>query len=277
MWKQVLYPNLDNDPNNPLYVWQGGSILTDWYGWCLGVVAASYDAKGSSYSAKTAWQSCPTKHCDRNIPEGIYVPLWYGGGDYGHVVIGLRQGNNLTIWSSPYTHIATFQTFSGEMNWLLDYIGQVYGVGGFSGWSETVLDSRVIEAVQASKPEPAPTPTPEPEPEPEPAPEPGDDDNNGKDDDMTKPEPVAPATPVDQQLVGGIIEEASSPFEFSDRAKMIAYLVGDALLVGAILVPDIVNTIQAGTPQIFAEYLSKVLLEAGTCILMVFKLIKKKS
>lgn len=269
-WKQILSPNLDNNPNNPLYIYQGGSILTDWYGWCLAVVAGAYGAKGSSYSAKTAWQACPTKHWDRNIPEGVYVPLWYEGGAYGHVVIGYRQGNFLSVWSSPYTHIATFQYFEGDLNWLLDYIGQVYGVGGFSGWSETVLDSLVLCEYTEVKPEPEPTPEPEPEPEPEP----GDNNDNGKDDDMSSPEPAHEA---DQQLIGGMIEEASEWFEFSKTTKLIAYLIGDALLVGAMLVPDIINMIQAPDLSVFAEYLSKVLLEAGTCILMVFKLIKKKS
>lgn len=269
-WKQVLTPNLDDNPSNPLYIWQGGQILTDWCGWCLAVVAGSYGAKGSSYSAKTAWQSCGTKHCDRNIPEGVYVPLWYGGGDYGHVVIGYRKGNNLTVWSSPYTHIATFQKFSGDVNWLLDYIGQVYGVGGFSGWSETVLDSRVIEIVSESKPTPKPEPEPEPEPTPDPEPI---EDNNGKDDNMNTPEPAHEAN---QQLIGGMLEEASEWFEPSKTAKLIAYLIGDAFLVGAILIPDIVNAIQAPNLSVFAEYLSKVLLEAGTCVLMIFKLIKKK-
>lgn len=273
-WKQVLSPNLDNDPNHPLYIYQGGGILTDWYGWCLAVVAGSYGARGSSYSAKTAWQSCGTKHQDRNIPEGIYVPLWYEGGTYGHVVIGYRSGNNLTIWSSPYTHIATFQKFSGEINWCLNYVGQVYGVGGFTGWSESVLDSRVIE-YQNDQVQPTPEPTPEPEPEPEP--EPSDDNKDPKEDDMSTPtEPFEPAKETDQQLVGGIIEEASSWFEFPNWLKLIAYLVGDALLIGALLVPDIVNAIQAPTTSVWAEYFSKVLLEAGTSILLVFKLIKKK-
>lgn len=267
-WKQTLYPNLDNDPNKPLYIWQGGSILTDWYGWCLAVVAGSYGASGSSYSAKTAWQSNPTKHYNRDIPEGVYVPLWYEGGSYGHVVIGYRQGNYLSVWSSPYTHIATFQYFEGDLNWLLDYIGQVYGVGGFTGWSETVLDSRVIENVSETVPSPAPEPIPEPEPDPEPI-----EDNNGKDDDMTTPEP----THEDQQLIGGIIEEASEWFDFPKTVRLIAYLIGDALLVGGLLVPDIINMTQAQDPTVFAQYLSKVLIEAGTCILMIFKLIKKKS
>ena len=274
-YKQTLSPNLDNDPKNPLYVYIGGQLLTDWYGWCLAVVAKSYNAKGSSYSAKTAWQACSTKHTNRDIPEGVYVPLWYGGGDYGHVAIGLRKGSNLTIWSSPYNHIATFQTFSGELNWLLDYIGQVYGVGSFSGWSETVLDSRVIEKKVEEKPKPEPTPEPEPEPEPEPDPEPIE-DNNGKDDDMTTPEPVQG---IDQQLAGGMIEEAGDNTGWvpSSKAKLVAYILGDTLLTLAIVCPDIINAIQAPNLTIFGEYLAKVLLELGTCILMIFKLIKKKN
>lgn len=298
-WVQKLNPNLDNDPKHPLYVYQGGKILTDWYGWCLAVAAASFGAKGSSYSAKTAWQSCGTKHRDRNIPEYRWVPLWYEGGQYGHIVIGFRQGNSITIYSSPYTHKPTFDRFDGELNWALDYVGRVYGVGSFSGWSETLLDSRIIEWVE-DKPqnqEPAENSTPQepvedgsdtkdddtivPEPEPisEPsddATEPSDDNDDGKEDNMSSKEPFEPAKEADQQLIGGIIEEASDFFEPSKTIKLIAYLVGDALLVGAILIPDIVNAIQAPTMSIWAEYISKVLLEAGTCILLVFKLIKKK-
>ena len=271
-WKQILNPNLDNDPKHPLYIYQGGKILADWYGWCLAVVAGSYGAKGSSYSAKTAWQSNGTKHRDRNLPEYRWVPLWYEGGQYGHVVIGFRQGNSITIYSSPYTHKATFDRFDGELNWALDYVGKVYGVGSFSGWSETVLDSRVIAWEEDPKPV---EPTPEPEPEPTPEPEPSDNDNKEDNMDNDK-EPFDPAKEADAQLIGGIIEEASDCFEPSKTVKLIAYLIGDILLVSAILIPDIVNAIQAPTMSIWAEYMSKVLLEAGTCILLVFKLIKKK-
>ena len=275
-WKQKLYPNLDNDPNDPLYIWINGQILTDWYGWCLAVVAGSFGAKGSSYSAKTAWQSCSTKHQDRNIPEGLWIPLWYGGGTYGHVVIGYRTGNTLTVYSSPYTHKATFEKFSGNLDYILDYVGNVYGVGAFSGWSETLLDSRVIEKVTETKPEPAPEPEPEPTPEPEPDPEPIEDDN-GKDD-MSKPmDPENPAQGPDQQLVGGIIEEASQWFEFPNWLRLTIYLISDCMIIAALLIPDIINAIQAPTLPVFGEYLAKVLVEAGTCLLMVFKLIKKKS
>jgi len=290
-FRQVLSPNLDNDPSNPLYIWVGGQILTDWYGWCLAVVAGSYGAAGSSYSAKTAWQSCPTKHWDRNIPEYVWVPLWYEGGEYGHVVMGFRQGNGITIYSSPYTHQPTFQRFDGELNWALDYIGQVYGVGGFTGWSETVLDSRVIEWVEDQVAEPEPQPEPEkPEPEPEPIPEPDEPsepsdeptepiedepkEDEPKEDNMSSPEPAKPYQ--DQQQVMSLIEDAGEGFDFPKNVKFIAYLVGDALLVASLLIPDIVNTIQATDGAIWAEYMSKVLLEGGIAILTVFKLFKKK-
>jgi hypothetical protein len=290
-FRQVLSPNLDNDPNNPLYIWVGRQILTDWYGWCLAVVAGSYGAAGSSYSAKTAWQSCPTKHWDRNIPEYVWVPLWYEGGEYGHVVMGFRQGNGITIYSSPYTHQPTFQRFDGELNWALDYIGQVYRVGGFTGWSETVLDSRVIEWVEDQVAEPEPQPEPEkPEPEPEPIPvpdepsEPSDEptepiedepkEDEPKEDNMSSPEPAKQYQ--DQQQVMSLIEDAGEGFDFPKNVKFIAYLVGDALLVASLLIPDIVNTIQATDGAIWAEYMSKVLLEGGIAILTVFKLFKKK-
>ena len=276
-WKQILTPNLDNDPKKPLYVYQGGKILTDWYGWCLAVVHASFGAKGSSYSAKTAWQSCGTKHKDYNLPEKVWIPVWWEGGQYGHVAEAYRQGDQITVYSSPYTHKPYFQVFKGSVKATLDSMGKTYGVGGFSGWSETLLDSRIISWVEDPKTV-EPKPEPEPEPTPEPEPEPNKDDNKEpKEDDMSQPdEPFEPAKEADAQLIGGIIEEASDCFEPSKTMKLIAYLVGDALLVGAILIPDIVNAIQAPTMSVWAEYLSKVLLEAGTCILLVFKLIKKK-
>lgn len=273
----MLKPNLDNDPNKPLYVYQGGKILTDWYGWCLAVVHASFGAKGSSYSAKTAWQANSTKHKDYNLPENVWIPVWWEGGQYGHVAEAYRQGDQITVYSSPYTHKPYFQVFKGSVKATLDSMGKTYGVGGFSGWSETLLDSRIISWVEDPKPVET-KPEPEPEPTPEPVPEPTKDDNKEpKEDDMSQPdEPFEPAKEADAQLIGGIIEEASDCFEPSKTMKLIAYLVGDALLVGAILIPDIVNAIQAPTMSVWAEYLSKVLLEAGTCILLIFKLIKKK-
>lgn len=86
---------------------------------------------------------------------------------------------------------------------------------------------------------------------------------------------VVPATPSDTKLIGELIGEASSVFNPPDVVKIIAYLVGDALLLGAVLIPDIMNAIQAPTMSTWAEYLSRVLMEAGVFVLLIFKLIKK--
>lgn len=279
MFEQILFPNLDNDPNHPLYIWQGGGILTDWYGWCLAVVAGAYGAKGSSYSAKTAWQANTTKHYDRNIPEGLYIPLWYEGGQYGHVVIGYRKGNQLTIYSSPFTHKPTFDVFSGELNYILDYVGRVYGVGGFSGWSETVLDSAVIGW---ENPQPVENPTIE-EPqqqieEPETNPQPVEnstetsEDNNRKEEEMPKIEPVPMQ---DQQQVLGIVQEASKGFNIPNWLKLTGYIIGDTCLYGSVAVPFIFNMMQAADLTAYATYLSGLLMATGIFILTVFKLIKR--
>lgn len=145
---QKVWPNLDNDPKNPLYVRQGGKILTDWQGWCLATIHASYRASGSSYSAKTAWQANNTKHRDWNIPEGLWVPVWWEGGKYGHVAIVKRTGSNVIVYTSPIkSHKATFEVYQGEMKSILNWIGSYCGIGGYTGWTETVLNTRVLEYV----------------------------------------------------------------------------------------------------------------------------------
>ena len=147
-WKQKVWPNLDNDPKNPLYVKQGGKTLTDWQGWCLATVHASYRASGSSYSAKTAWQANNTKHRDWNIPDGLYVPVWWEGGTYGHVAIVKRTGSNAIVYTSPIkSHKATFEVYQGEIKSILNWIGSYCGIGGYSGWTETVLNTSVLEYV----------------------------------------------------------------------------------------------------------------------------------
>ena len=279
MYKQILFPNLDNDPNHPLYIWQGGGILTDWYGWCLAVVAGAYGAKGSSYSAKTAWQANTTKHYDRNIPEGLYVPLWYDGGQYGQVVIGYRKGNQLTIYSSPFTHKPTFDVFSGELNYILDYVGRVYGVGGFTGWSETVLDSAVIGWENPQPVENLPIEEPKQQiEEPETNPQSVENStetsetNNRKEEEMPKIEPVPMQ---DQQQVLGIVQEASKGFNIPNWLKLTGYILGDTCLYGSVAVPFIFNMIQATDLTAYATYLSGLLMATGVFILTVFKLIKR--
>lgn len=160
-YRQIINPNLDNDPKNPLVVYVGGKPLNSWKGWCLAVTDASFGVLPFAATALDAWNVNTTKHQDRNIPEHCYIPIFYSGDDmnWGHVAICYRDGNNYTIWSSPYTDIAYFAIFKGT-----DAIDQLirYGYGTkFLGWTETLGSKRIIEYYEQPTPEPTPAPEPE--------------------------------------------------------------------------------------------------------------------
>lgn len=336
-YKQLIYPNLDDNPKKPLYIYVNGKICTNWVGWCLAVVKASYGATKSMGCAWNAWVADNTKHTNYDLPEGVYVPVWWKGGKegYGHVAIAKRSGDSVKVWSSPYKKSATFTTFSGSIRSTLDGMTRTYGCSEFVGWSEKVCEKRVVEyvapaptksneeickevwegkwgtgkerekrltdagydyatiqkMVDAGVGKPTETKPEEPKKDedkkeeskadPEPTPEPVDDEKQEeKGEESVKEDDeiivVDPAKSQDADFIGDIIETASEGFDFNPTVKFIAYLVGDALLVGALLVPDIVNTIQAPNASVWAEYCSKVLLEAGIAVLTVFKLFKRK-
>lgn len=73
-----------------------------------------------------------------------------------------------------------------------------------------------------------------------------------------------------------IVEEAGKGFDFPKWVKIAAYLIGDLLLAAGVLVPSIVATINAPDVMTFTNSLSSTLVTAGSIVLMVFKLLKKK-
>lgn len=288
-WVQDRVPNLDNDPNHPLYVYIGGQVLTDWYCWCLAVCLASVGSGWSADCAWTAWNVNPNKHYDYNIPDGIFVFIYYKGGSYGHVAIARRSGGKVQIWSSPYTHKATYDYFEGDTQ-VINKVGAIYGVS-FVGWSETCGDTataHMVEDAPAPQPSKDPEPQPEPEPEPEPIPDPviDDNDNNG---DGSEVEPVdrkeyeemAEANKeIAAKYLGDlvdVIDEAGSVFNPSDKAKLAAYLIGDLFIIAGMMTPLIINCILAPDLSTFGTALATALSEFGAAVLLVFKLVKKKS
>lgn len=286
-WVQDRVPNLDNDPNHPLYVYIGGQVLTDWYCWCLAVCLASVGSGWSADCAWTAWEVNPNKHYDYNLPDGIFVFIYYKGGSYGHVAIARRSGAKVQIWSSPYTHKATYDYFEGDTQ-VINKVGAIYGVS-FVGWSETCGDTATAHMVEdAPAPSPEPTPEPEPEPEPEPIPDPviDDNDNNG---DGSEVEPVnkkeyEEVAKANKELAAkylgdltDVIEEAGSVFNPSDKAKLVAYLIGDLFIIAGMMTPLIINCILAPDLSTFGTALATALSEFGAAVLLVFKLVKKKS
>lgn len=360
-WKQTLYPNLDD---KKLVVYYKGKLLTDWFLWCLAVVQKSFNVAPFAESAQIAWSWNNTKHQDRNLPDGCFVPIWWTGGykNYGHVAVAKRTGNRIQIWTSPYTHKPYFDYFEGELNTTIDTVSRIYSVA-YAGWTETMNTTRVVEwvnppqlksneeiaaeiwqkkwgdgeerkrrlaaagyswdAIQSlvdkgvGKPveksaetsqeppkqpeQPAEPPKPELVPEtPKENPqekekqmEENKTENINKDEQKAeeKKEIMKP-TLTDEQInkineeymklanaSTEAITEAGSGFEFSNKTKIIAYLVGDFLLLGSAITPQVVLAIMSLNDKnmtAFGTALASILATLGSQILLIFKLLKKK-
>lgn len=360
-WKQTIYPNLDD---KKLVIHYQGKVLLDWFLWCLAVTQKVFGVAPFAESAQIAWSWNNTKHQDRNLPDGCFVPIWWTGGykNYGHVAIAKRTGNRIQIWSSPYTRKPFFDYFEGELNVTIDTISRIYGVS-YAGWTETMNTTRIVEwvnppqlksneeiaaeiwqkkwgdgeerksrlaaagyswdAIQSlvdkgvGKPveKPAETsqePLKQPEqpvepPKPEPVPEAPKEnpqekerqmeenktENINKDEQKAeeKEETMKP-TLTDEQInkineeymklanaSTEAITEAGSGFEFSNKTKIIAYLIGDFLLLGSAITPQVVLAIMSLNDKnmtAFGTALASILATLGSQILLIFKLLKKK-
>ena len=364
-WKQTIYPNLDD---KKLVIHYQGKVLLDWFLWCLAVTQKVFGVAPFAESAQIAWSWNNTKHQDRNLPDGCFVPIWWTGGykNYGHVAIAKRTGNRIQIWSSPYTRKPFFDYFEGELNVTIDTISRIYGVS-YAGWTETMNTTRIVEwvnppqlksneeiaaeiwrkkwgdgeerkrrlaaagyswdAIQSlvdkgvGKPieKPAETPQESPKqpeqpaepPKPEPTPETPNENSQEKEKQMEenkteninkdeqkveekenkKIKPMEP-TLTDEQInkineeymklanaSTEAITEAGSGFEFSDKTKIIAYLIGDFLLLGSAITPQVVLAIMSLNDKnmtAFGTALASILATLGSQILLIFKLLKKK-
>ena len=360
-WKQTIYPNLDD---KKLVIYAQGKVLLDWFLWCLAVTQKVFGVAPFAESAQIAWSWNNTKHQDRNLPDGCFVPIWWTGGykNYGHVAIAKRTGNRIQIWSSPYTRKPFFDYFEGELNVTIDTISRIYGVS-YAGWTETMNTTRIVEWVNSrqlksneeiaaeiwqkkwgdgeerkrrlaaagyswdviqslvdkgvGKPveKPAETsqePPKQPEqpvepPKPEPVPEAPKEnpqekerqmednktENINKDEQKAeeKEETMKP-TLTDEQInkineeymklanaSTEAITEAGSGFEFSNKTKIIAYLIGDFLLLGSAITPQVVLAIMSLNDKnmtAFGTALASILATLGSQILLIFKLLKKK-
>lgn len=144
-FKQKIFPNLDD---KKLVVNYQGKPLLDWFLWCLAVAQKTFNVAPFAESAQIAWNWNNTKHQDRNLPDGCFVPIWWTGGykNHGHVAIAKRTGNRIQIWSSPYTRKPFFDYFEGELNVTIDTISRIYGVS-YAGWTETMNTTRIVEWV----------------------------------------------------------------------------------------------------------------------------------
>lgn len=161
-YKQLIYPNLDDDPKHPLYVYiydekkKKTVLCTNWVGWCLAVCKAAFGATKSMGTALKAWNADPTKHTNYDLPEGVYCLIWWNGywqdgEELGHVAIAKRTGDKVKIWSSPYKKSYTFAIFEGAIESTINGIAKTYKLNKYLGWTEMVCEKRVIEQVKENK------------------------------------------------------------------------------------------------------------------------------
>lgn len=360
-WKQTIYPNLDD---KKLVIHYQGKVLLDWFLWCLAVTQKVFGVAPFAESAQIAWSWNNTKHQDRNLPDGCFVPIWWTGGykNYGHVAVAKRTGNRIQIWTSPYTHKPYFDYFEGELNATIDTVSRIYSVT-YAGWTETMNTTRVVEWVnppqlksneeiaaeiwqkkwgdgeerkrrlaaagyswdaiqslvdkgvgkpvekpaEASQEPPKQPEQPVEPPKPEPVPEAPKEnpqererqmeenktENINKDEQKAeeKEETMKP-TLTDEQInkineeymklanaSTEAITEAGSGFEFSNKTKIIAYLVGDFLLLGSAITPQVVLAVMSLNDKnmtAFGTAMASILATLGSQILLIFKLLKKK-
>ena len=133
--RRVVY-NLTTDGDHT-YIINGMSVHN-----CLAYVQTAF---GAGWSGSTAWDGWTNRtggrHSDRNIPQGVYVPIWFDGywqgGRYGHVAI-YKDGK---VWSSPYSN----KPYADVIGSIAE-VERIYGMK-YVGWSEFVGPTRVIEFV----------------------------------------------------------------------------------------------------------------------------------
>lgn len=108
-------------------------------GMCLKYVQDAFGSGWAGSYALQGWRDIvKKKHTNRNIPSGVYVPIWFegywNGFNYGHVAI-YKDG---TVWSSPYTNKRTHDRLGS-----IQEVERVYGMK-YIGWSEDIGGTTVI-------------------------------------------------------------------------------------------------------------------------------------
>lgn len=140
-WEQVATPNLSDN-----LVVDG---MNDWLGMCLAVAEVAGGTPRLYGHAWEAWLSNSYKHADRNLPDGLWVPVfwdgYWSGYRYGHVAWARRSGASIEIVSSPYTHKPYFDRFSGELNATINRVSSIYGMSSFAGWAEELATKRFVQ------------------------------------------------------------------------------------------------------------------------------------
>lgn len=128
LWRQVVTPNLN---------------VTAVLGRCLEYVQNAYGLRWTGSFALDGWNKNHSNHADRDIPQGVYVPVWFDGYwtgiRYGHVVI-YKDG---VCYSSPWSAVSAAAGRHDTLGSIAD-VERIYRMT-YLGWSEDMNGQRVIE------------------------------------------------------------------------------------------------------------------------------------
>lgn len=144
-WVQVKSPNL-----SPVITQPGYGVLADWTGWCLAVVQFAFGAAYAGSPARVSWQSYTKyKHADRNIPVGIYVPLWFSGyyNQWHVLIVKMNNDGSGAAWTSPNDPKPSMDVINfSNLDNLVAQLKQGWSHDTeYIGWSEDIGGTRVIE------------------------------------------------------------------------------------------------------------------------------------
>ncbi|NIL77101.1 hypothetical protein [Rhodococcus sp. B10] len=112
-------------------------------GMCLAYVQKAFGLGWTGDYALDGWNRNKTNHADRNIPSGVYVPVWFDGYwtgvRYGHVVV-YKDG---ICYSSPWTQDSAARNVHDTLGSIAD-VERIYRMT-YLGWSEDMNGQRVIK------------------------------------------------------------------------------------------------------------------------------------
>ena len=119
-------------------------------GWCLAYVQDAFGSGWAGDYALDGWNRNQHNHADRNIPAGVYVPIWFDGYwtgiRYGHVAI-YKDG---TVYSSPWSAVSAANKVHDTLGSIAE-VERIYRMS-YIGWSEDIGGTRVLSPVKEEDP-----------------------------------------------------------------------------------------------------------------------------
>ena len=110
-------------------------------GWCLQYVRQAFGLPARHPTATAAWEASESKHRDRNLPKGVWLPVWFSLANEpaGHVALMAPDGSVFStsdLGTVPHQHL--------DLSDLMNYYAR-YGMRlTYLGWTEDVAGYPVL-------------------------------------------------------------------------------------------------------------------------------------